>query len=327
MKMNFTSENKSKSSFEFPRLYLEHGERARIVCIEEQPSVNFVHTLRAPAIVNGEAVMESVKGKDGAISERVKMDFVGKHLCFGNAQTLMEKGKDPEGCPTCAAAQQNDQIGAATRRFAMHVIKYAVNPGGFKVREPFSAELVVWSFSDRQFSGLIDIAEEHGDLRMKDLMLGPCENKNFQKFDVNVGGGAEWLKSDETKKFVTDLYANNKIEDLDVAIGRKISRDMAQEDISKVLLRHQQANGGGSSSAQVPDLAAPGAAAAAPTASLDLEGLLGGVSTEPTPLPESVSLDVEAAPEPPIVEMPAEAAPAAEDSTKTLDFDSLLKGL
>lgn len=331
-KMTFSSENKKASNFDFPKLYLDHGERARIVCIEPEPEVNFVHTIKAPEIVNGEVVTESVKNKDGSFTERPKMNFIGRHLCFGNMNTLMDKGKDPSNCPTCAAHEDHDFIGEAVRRFAMHVVQYKTQTGKFAVQTPFQAELVVWAFTDQRFGQLTDIAEEHGDLRMKDLLLGPCENKNFQKFDMQVGGSAAWLESEENKKFIQTLYASNKLDDLDPAIGRKVTKEQAQEDIQKAILKQQQAYGGGStpSAAARPDAGAPSAA------SLDLEGLLGGGSATPTPepaAPVSEALDV---PEAPVLDLPTAepaaaveepAAPAAEDKPKTLDFDSLLSGL
>lgn len=323
MKITFSSENKQKSNFDFPKLFLDHGERARIVCIETEPDVQYVHTLRAPSIINGEVVMEKVKNKDGSLTDKPKYDFVGKHICFGQPNILMDPakgGKDPENCPTCAAAQQNDAVGAATRRFAMHVVQYKTQPGSFKIQTPFSAELVVWSFTDQRFSTLTDITEEHGDLRAKDLLLGPCENKMYQNFDIQVGGTAEWLASEENKSFVQSLYASNKMEDLTPAIARKISREMAQDDIQKVLLKHAQAFGGGGSADPVGS-----GVAAAPAAGMDLGALLDNTPPQSAPAPEPTP-----APEPEPVTVPAtpEVTPApAEEPKQTLNFDALLDGL
>ena len=255
------------------------------------------------------------------MTERPKMDFVGRHLCFGDMNTLMEKSKDPANCPTCAANQEYPDYGFyATRRFAMHVVQYKVQPGGFKVQTPFQAELVVWSFTDQRFSQLTDIAEEHGDLRQRDLLLGPCENKTFQKFDLQVGGSAAWLETDAAKEFVTTLYASNKVEDLNVAMGRKISRAEAQDDIQKVILRNQQAFGGGGAAE------APSSAPDVSQQSMDLEGLLGGGSASAAPEAPA------AAPEAPVVDLPTpspepEAPAAAEGEKKAFDFDALMKGL
>lgn len=343
VKMDFNSENKAKSDFDFPKLYLDHGERARIVCIEAQPEVEFVHTLKAPAIVNGEVVMEKVKAKDGSISERPKTDFVGRHICFGLPNILFNKdkgGKDPANCPTCAAANQNDAIGAAQRRMAMHVVQYKVQPGKFQIQTPFQAELVVWSFTDRTYNTLTDIAEEHGDLRMKDLLLGPCENKMFQNFDIQVGGTAEWLAEEGRTAFVKSLYAENKLDDLQPAIARKVSREMAQEDIQKVLLKTQQAfgSGGGGAAAQTDLTPSPAAGG------MDLDSLLSGGDSSPEPAAETtpepaedapvaspdIALESLTVPEEPAATEPTPEPAAVEEpkeEKKTLDLDSLLAGL
>lgn len=353
MKITFDSENKAKNDYDYPKLYLDYGERARIAVIETEPELEFVHNLRAPAIVNGEVVMETVKTKDGTTA-RPKMDFVGKHLCFGRPDVLVDKRKDPENCPTCAAANQYDYVGPATRRFAMHVIQYKVQPNGFKVQTPFQAELVAWAFGDKVFNTLTDIREEHGDLRSKDLLLGPCENKGFQNFDIQVGGSAVWLESDETKKFVSTLYAENKSEDLVPLIGRRVSREMAEQDVNTVLTKHAQAFGG-----HMPD--APDESEAGNALSLD--EMLSGPSETPapavpagpvesitipsmpaTPAPTAPVDDVAASggmvdvmpglapdPEPTtdsaVAPPPEQPAEPAQESKPELDFASLLDGL
>lgn len=319
VRIDFDSKNKVSTNFDYPKLHLDHNEKARIACIEAQPEVNWVHTLRAPKIVNGQMEMESVKNKDGSFTEKPKMEFIGKHLCFGNVDKLMEADKDPQNCPTCAKAQQSDAVGVATRRFAMHVIQYKTQPGAFKIQTPFQAELVVWGFTNQRYNTLTDIAEEHGSLMQKDLLLGPCENKMFQNYDIQVGGTAEWLADDSRKAFVQSLYESNKIADLTPAFARKISREMAMDDVEKVLIRHQQAYGGGAVDP------VPGGTEAS---AVNLEDLFKGNDAPATP--EPVSEAPAAAPEPVAeapVESPAEAPAEAEEEKPTLDFDSLLKGL
>lgn len=352
-KISFATENKSKNDYDYPKLWLDHNERGRIVCIEQAPEFEFVHTLKAPEIINGEVVMETVKGRDNSMREQPKLGFVGRHICFGNLNKLSTSNpaSDPDNCPTCAAADKSDAISRAVRRFAMHVVQYKTQPGSFKPQTPFNAELVIWSFTDRMFSQLTDIMEEHKDLRKKDLLLGPCENKFFQKWDIQVGGSAEWLASEENSNFVKRLYAENKVDDLSPMIARKISKEMAQEDIDKVLIRHAQAFGGAEASI---------AGGTGATASMDLDNLLSGdtpaaapaeadplaldtpaasttaesitVST-PDPLDMgSMDLDVTSTPSEPAWEAPAPeavAAPAAEEEKKgdPLDFGSLLEGL
>ncbi len=333
-KIGFSTENKAKSDFDYPKLSLEHGERARIVCIEAEPEMEFIHTLRAPQIVNGQAVTHSVKQKDGSFRDEVKYDFVGRHLCFGNPNTLADKQKDPTNCPTCEAAEKNEAVGAATRRFAMHVVRYKTTPGGFKPQTPFQAELLAWAFTDKIFNQLVDIMEEHGDLRKKDLLLGPCENKQFQKFDIQVGGTAEWLKDPETKAFVQRLYVENKSDDLTPLISRKIGREMAEEDISKVLTRNAIAFGGGVAALDTaPDAAEVGT-------DMDLDSLLGGTEDKPAekePEAKAEEPEVDLVPDlppgaPEVSPEEPEAVketvpPKKEEKADDLDFDALFEGL
>jgi hypothetical protein len=346
VKLQFNASNKRDTGGDFPALKLTHGEKARILCIETEPEVGFIHTLRAPAILaDGTPVMEQAKSRGGEMVDRQKMDYMGRHLCFGQIETLLETGKDPANCPTCQASVEHaDMIDAPARRFAMHVVKYKVVPGSYKVQNPFQAELLVWSFTDKKFGTISDIAEEHGDLRSKDLMLGPCENADFQNFEIQVAGSAAWLENEENKKFVTTLYAANKIPDLTVAIGRKIEKSMAIEDIQKVLTRYATARG-----ASMVSNAAPSAAAGmggGASSGTDLDALLSGAAPAPaadftipgapsTP-PDFVTEALEppaasSAPSAPEVPVEAPAAPAAAEpqaeQPKVLNFDELLNGL
>ncbi len=339
MKIDFSTENKAKYDDQYPKLMLEYGERARINIIEQQPTVGFLHTLKAPSIMNGEVVMEPVRQKDGFYKDQVKMDYIGRHMCFGNPNTLSEKMKDPTNCPTCAKANETDAIGAATRAFAMHVIRYKIGQGGFKPQEPFGADLVAWRFSNKVFDQLVDIMGEHGDLRKKDLNLGPCENKNYQKFDIQVGSDAYLHQTDDRKQFVINLYSNNKSEDLSPLIARKVSREMAAEDVDKVMHRAMIASGQAGGSAG----GAPVGVAAGAGSSMNLDDMLTGQGSLPsgapdqsTPEPsqtvtEGVAEDPWASPAtdaPAVSEPVAEApAPAAAPKTDPLDFNSLLEGL
>jgi hypothetical protein len=242
-KVSFSAENKVANNNDYPRLKLEHGERALIVCIEPDPEMEFVHTLRAPEIgPDGRVIKEMKQGKKGEY-EAPKMEFIGQHLCFGNFDKVSDKGVDPENCPTCRAAVEEDGVDAPLPRYAMHVLRYGLQPGGWTVREPFSITCEAWVFAAGRFNTLVDLALEWEDLRKHDLKLGPCENKNFQKYDIQAAKGAAWLESAERKKYAAEVYTNNKSADLSALIGRKISREQANEDIARVLERASQANG------------------------------------------------------------------------------------
>lgn len=238
-KMPLSSENKAKNSYEFPKLFLEKGERARIVLLDPVPQTEYVHTMRAPQITNG----KPVPNDDDKSRDPWKMDFIGRHICIGNFDTIADKGVDVKQCPVCAEAKKSDAVKPPERRHALNVIRYKTQPGSFAVQNPFQVELVVWSFGDGIFNKLVEFADEWGDLRAHDLMLGPCEVKQYQKMDYNVAGKAEWLQSDDRKALTTEVFKNNMLGDLTMAIGRKLTKEQVLDDLSKVLERHAVANG------------------------------------------------------------------------------------
>lgn len=251
-KMTFSDENKAKSQYEFPKLKLEMGERVRVSCIEGDPNYGFVHTLRAPQIVNGKAIKEMVsfKNKNGETEQReeMKTDFIGQHICIGDMNTLSEKGADIVNCPVCKLSKESDAVEGPKRRFSMNILRYTTQPGSFVILDdPFQAEITVWSFTDKVFNDLVELAKEWGNLQERDLNLGPCTGKQYQKFDINVANRAEWIQSDARKDYVKKIYQATRLEDLDMALGRKLTKDQVEEDLDKVITRYEIAMGRASS--------------------------------------------------------------------------------
>lgn len=242
-KMPLTSENKAKSQYDYNRLALDFGERARVVAIEKEPETAYVHTLKMPTLLNGQPIYETIKNKKGDDVKVMKTDFVGRHVCLGSVDVIADKGLDESGCPVCAESVRSSAVSPPERRFAMNVLRYKTKPGVFTIQDPFQAELVVWSFGDKILNVLIDKAEEWGDLNQKDLLLGPCTQKQFQTFDINIGRETEWLATPERKQMVKDIYKNNRVEDLMVAIGRGLTRDQVEDDLEKVMRNYNIANG------------------------------------------------------------------------------------
>lgn len=315
-KMQFASENKQKGFGDYPMLkFQQTDEQARIACLETEPEVGFMHILRAPRIVNGEVVMKTINQKGGGTTEVVEMDFIGAHRCFGRPEKLFGPSmKDPEVCPTCAEANENDIIGQCERRFALHVIRYKTQPGSYKVQEPFQAELLVWKFANKVYDTMVDITEEHGDLRSKDLLL-KCTNKMYQNVDIQIGGSAAWAAHEE---FVNSLLVN-KCEDLESLIAQKKSKEIAAEDVAKVKLRHAQAFGGAAEAAT--SIRMGGGAATSPGANADLDALLNSSGPVSTDQP---STEAKGEPESAEAEEPKQESKPASDP---LDFSNILQGL
>lgn len=253
-KVPFAPENKSKNFDSYPKLSLDKGERARIVLLELEPEMEWVHGLRKPQLdEHGKPVYKTrTNPKTGQTSQELETDFVGQHICLGDLDVMTKSGSDPVNCPTCRAAAESSAVAPAKRRFAMHVLRYKTQPGSFNIQEPFQAEVIAWVFAEGRFDTITDLTEEWGDLRKRDLMLGPCEVKQFQKFDIQVANKAEWLADDSRRKLVAELYKNNKITGdagLQPLIGRRASIEQISADIATVLTTHEIAFGAGTPAA------------------------------------------------------------------------------
>ncbi len=291
--LSFTPENKTEFASDFPRLKLELNERKRVLCLQE-PNFGYVHTLRAPKIVNGKPEYASVKQKDGSFASELVKDFIGRPLCLGDLGTLADKGVDAGNCPACERAIACDEVDRPQRRFAMPVIVYQTKPGGFDVSTPFGCSCVVWNFTDMVFNKLVDIKEEWGSLRDVDLKLGPCDNKVFQKYDIAAAREAAWKVSEDRTTQVVACFKENQPKDIDALIGRRIERTWMSEDLNKVAARWRITNGApaqdtdGATESLADGLAGLDAALSAPTQpppftpsaqKVDVGDLYGGTQT------------------------------------------------
>lgn len=247
--VGFKAENKKLTMADYPKLKLELNQRARVLCIED-PLADYVHNLKAPVVVNGRPKMTMAKRTNGEEYETNVMDFIGRPLCLGDRGVIEDKGIDPKNCPACALASESDMTKPPERRFAMHVIRYAIKQSGDipVVATPFSVQLVAWSFPESVFGKIVDIATEWGDLQQHDLLLGPCKPPvEYQKFDIGVAAKAAWMEPDpdgvDRKTLVVATYRENKAPDLASFIGRKVDGRFMAEDVDKIRARWRVVNG------------------------------------------------------------------------------------
>lgn len=240
--IDWTPEFKRQSTPEFDRLKLKVGERARIVCMEK-PSFAWVHTMRAPKIVDGAANKVIKKRKDGSEYADWDMDFISRPQCLGDYATIEVDGVDPVNCPVCARAKASEQCTPPERRFAMNIIRYNTKSDG-SVVSPFGCSSMVWSFTEGVFNKLLAIAQEYGGLVGRDLILGPCQPpENYQKFDIQAGAKNVWETDDKIKGIVSETHENNRIEDLESACGRKTEARWLNSDIDKIREKWDIAHG------------------------------------------------------------------------------------
>ena len=88
-RVGFKAENKvATTNYDYPKLKLKVGERARIMVGLEDPIVEYVHTLRKPQIVNGVPQMTTEKTRAGQEYQTNVMDFVSRPLCLGDKTIL-----------------------------------------------------------------------------------------------------------------------------------------------------------------------------------------------------------------------------------------------
>ncbi len=245
-RMPFLPENKLATAQNYPKLRLDYNERRRILCVEE-PVFAYTHVLRAPKIIDGKPVMVKAQRKDKSTYETFDKDFLGRPQCLGDLDSLTQNGLAPDACPVCELAQESDVVSAPERRFAMHIIDYAIKGDGFDIRSPFSVGVEAWAFADGTFNRIVDIATEwasQGGLQKHDLLLGPCENKDFQKFDIRVSATAAWLENEERKSLTVETFKENKFGgDLEEFCGRKVEKAWLLDDLEKIKARWRIANG------------------------------------------------------------------------------------
>lgn len=242
-KLPFDPKYKNEQFSDFPRLKLERGERALILCLET-PEYAYAHTLKRPALQDGRPVMHKVERRNGDMVDQNKMDFVGRPLCIGDYGVLEEKGVDVNNCPVCAESVRSDMVNKPERRFAMHVISYAIKAGGFDLAKPFQCSCIVWAFGDSIYNKLTDFVGQWGSLTNHDLRLGPCENADFQKYEIAISSTAAWqLEDNKYKNLVVETYKENQAPDLEQFCGRKVDKAFLEEDLNKVISRWKIVNG------------------------------------------------------------------------------------
>ena len=232
-KITMTDENKKATSESYPSLKYKTGEKGRICFIETEPNVIYIHEHRMPVVINGEIQKETKKGKRGEY-EVDKTEYAGKYACDGRYEVVSKEGTDPEQCEQCKWAIEHPSMFALPkRRFGLHVLKYKTIPGTSTVATPFSAELVLYQFTDFKFDGLVELQKEHKDLRVKDLTLN-CVNGDMNNFELQVGGSCEWIADDSRKAYVKELMDNNKADDVDALLARKANKTDLAMTLDKV---------------------------------------------------------------------------------------------
>ena len=211
---------KPRSTARVNKIILDKGEQARIALLSQGPTLVFVHGFDKVVVDEyGKPIIKQEEWPDGTPREVIKTDYAGKFRCLGNEDVVSETGADPENCPACRAGLENSNaFKPAQARYLFKVLRYQTKPGSFHTSKPFSAQIQAWDLTEKRFQTIVNIWENHGDITRKDLFLGPCELKQMQKYDIQLGTDAEYLNNLE---YVKELVAENSIEDLPAVAGKK----------------------------------------------------------------------------------------------------------
>jgi hypothetical protein len=274
-KITFETKNRIVSSVDFPKLKLAKNERARVALLEN-PEYGWTHDLRAPKITDGRVEYQIVQRKDGTSFEAPKMEWVGRHRCKGDDDIIEGDGRglDAKHCPMCAVAKESpNKVDAPKRRFAVHVVKYNTKPGTYDLSDaPFSVGIFVWQFTEFLYDKLIGINSIVGSLSNNDLLLGPCTDVQFQKFDLNYAMDAIWKSSPEYKDITTATLKSNRAPDLMSYVARDSELRWIEKDLETVSEAYRVMTGKGDE----PKLAAT----EMPKLQGDLENLLNNTAPE-----------------------------------------------
>lgn len=229
---------RNDSTDRFPRLKLETNEVA-IFCLFQPPWMEWVHELRAIKIEGGVAKKETKTRRDKSTYEDYEYEFVGRPVCLGDSSILANEGSDKTNCPACRDGN------TPTQRYAANIIRYALNGQG-DPRDPFGADILVWSFTARMFGELFQLQKgaQGGDLSMVDLRL-VCEDGFWQRNKLYIHGQQAWCREEKNFGNVSALLqtpGNLATDDqLAEACGRRRTRDQIQLDLDRIAGAARQA--------------------------------------------------------------------------------------
>lgn len=285
--VEFDPKNKVDDKDTFPKLKLEMGEYARILCVEKTPHFEYVHRLTKPRVVGGKPEYRTVKNKDGTSYQALENDFISQPFCLGDIGIIQDKGLDITNCPICAASVESEWVKPPERRFAMNIFKYMLVPHSFTVTEPFGGQVIAWVFGEKVFNRLADLSTEWGGLQNNDLNLGPITQPpvNFQKFDISVAADAAFRRAEASQKYLVAAYKAGRCEDLKKLCGRTVPIDFLKRDLEDIKAAHRTVRAYESGQVGVPEDEVNEGGPFANTGGVDLAAGLDQLLDDETPTP------------------------------------------
>lgn len=218
----------------FPKLRLKQGDWAR-VCLLENPEQVYVHELREPVILNGKGVQKEKDRRDGSKYMDWDEKFVASFQCLGDEETLFQNGVDVKNCPACQASTQFDKFRGPNTKYALNIVKYNIKSNTAEVAKPFQVSAEVWVFGAAKFEEIRNLVKNGNyDLKKHDLILGPCQNETYQKFNIMVAQDAAWMADESNKALTAETFKENRIEDLSKVAAQVKDRAQVEEFVNRV---------------------------------------------------------------------------------------------
>lgn len=213
---------------QFPKLKLKKDEKARI-CVLEAPEQVYVHELREPVLINGHGNRVVKKNRNQDEYEDWEDKFIATFQCLGDEETMFQQGVDVKNCPACEASSSFDRFRPAVPKFGLNIIKYSTKPGTAEVTKTFAVTAELWTFGPAKYEEIRGLVKDGNyDLKTHDLILGPCSNELYQKFNIMVAQDAAWMATDETKKHTAEVFNENRVQDKDLPKAVAPLKDRAQ---------------------------------------------------------------------------------------------------
>lgn len=213
-KQGLLPENKKQTIYDLDRLRLTtKGEKARLLILDEEMHMMVRHWIQTgPPDENGRAPGRYVQ-------------------CKGNYDAFMADGSDPNNCPACAVANPDGAVSIPRRQFACNIAQYHTNAKGQPVT-PISLVHKVWTFGDAKFNTLVDRAQEHGDLRKKDIVV-TCVSTQYQNMDIDISPGAAFMKEEHAKSSYKEIR-DDRPNDLDPLLASDVPIERLEQMIDAV---------------------------------------------------------------------------------------------
>jgi hypothetical protein len=249
-----TQENRVGGSTErYPKISLAKSERGRIYCYE-QPWMEWVHRIEGPKIVNGEQVF--IKTTDRNNNEIMKPDmlWISSAICLGDIGILRDKGIDPASCIACREAMQSGDIKGPEVRYAMNVLRYGLRPSSFELAQPPSLSPIAWTFPGSRYDKILELqnitgqpaVSSPGAPAMYDVLLGPCEDSGYQKYNIAHAPLVAWQQVPGASGYIAQILPNRATDaQLRDLCGSERTMSQIQQDVTQAKLAFSQARNAG----------------------------------------------------------------------------------